>query len=286
MSRKAAITIDSLNEAAETETLAQTMSDEEADRIEQEAEREDAAKLARKRKPKSDGLKKDLKAMGLENFEMLKIHRRDLKGAPYNPRVLDDQAQRKLKAGLARHGMVSPITWNVQTGHIVGGHQRLSQLDSLAGSDDYEITVARIDVAESREKEINILLNNSQAMGDWDMEALANLVKDPAIELAGTGFDHADLFHLFGDSPLIARNEKLDELADKVREARDRYDAIEANNTDMNTVDFYLVVVFRDTAQCKRFTDVLKLPDNRYQSGEQLAGLLGVLEKLGEGADH
>jgi hypothetical protein len=280
MSRKAQVTVDTLNEEAEAERL----SDTELDAINVEEEAKAEAKASRKRKPKSDGLRKDLKAMGLENFEMLKVHRRDLKGAPYNPRILDDNAKRKLKAGLERHGMVSPITWNARTGNIVGGHQRLSQLDSLAGSDDYEITVARIDVDDGREKEINILLNNSQAMGDWDMEALANLVKDPAIVLAGTGFDHSDLFQLFGDSPLIERNEKLDELADKVREARDRYNAIEANNTDMNTVDFYLVVVFRDTAQRTNFTEALKLPDNRYQSGEQFATMLGVFDQLSKGA--
>jgi hypothetical protein len=215
---------------------------------------------------------------------MLKVHRRELKGAPYNPRVLDDNAKRKLKAGLERHGMVSPITWNARTGNIVGGHQRLTQLDDLAGSDDYEITVARIDVDDGREKEINILLNNAHAMGDWDMEALSNLVKDPAIVLAGTGFDHSDLFQLFGDSPLIERNEKLDELADKVREARDRYNAIEDNNTDMNTVDFYMVVVFRDSNQRTRFLKAAKMPDNRYQSGEQLATMLGVFEQLSEAA--
>jgi hypothetical protein len=233
-----------------------------------------------KRKPAVGSVTKDLRAMGLENFEMLKVHRRDLIGAAYNPRILGDNEKRKLKAGIARHGMVSPITWNARTGHIVGGHQRLAQLDDLAGTADYEMTVAKIDVEEPREKEINILLNNASAMGEWDLEALGNLVKDPAIVLAGTGFDHADLFQLFGDSPLLARNEKLDELADKVRDARDRYDAIEANNGNTNAVDFYCVVVFRDGGQLGNFLAALKLPDNRYQSGEQLATLLGVFDKL------
>jgi hypothetical protein len=278
MSRKAQVSVDDLNEAAEAEQL----TDAQLDAI--NVEEDGKADAKRKRKPKSDGLKKDLKVMGLENFEMRKVHRRDLKGAPYNPRILDDNAKRKLRAGLERHGMVSPITWNERTGNIVGGHQRLSQLDSLAGSDDYEITVARIDVDDGREKEINILLNNTHAMGDWDMEALNNLVKDPAIVLAGTGFDHSDLFQLFGDSPLIERNEKLDELADKVREARDRYNAIEDNNTATNAVDFYMVVVFRDTGQRDRFLKAVKMPDNRYQSGEQLATMLGVFEQLSEGA--
>jgi hypothetical protein len=146
------------------------------------------------------------------------------------------------------------------------------------------MTVARIDVDEGREKEINILLNNATAMGDWDLEALGNLVKDPAIVLAGTGFDHADLFQLFGDSPLLARNEKLDELADKVREARDRYNAIEANNSDTNAVDFFCVLVFRDTPQMLNFLKALKLPDNRYQSGEEFATRLGVFDQLSEAA--
>lgn len=223
---------------------------------------------------------KSLAELGLESYQMVTLHRSDLKDAEYNPRVINDVERRKLKAGLKRHGLVAPITFNIRTGKICGGHQRIHQLDSLAGTHDYTLQVAQIDVDENREKEINILLNNQNAAGDWDLEALGALVKDPLLDLTGTGFDHADLFRLFGDTPILARDEDLDELAQKVRDARDKYDKIEKNNKGGDDSEFYCVLVFRDAAQLSKFIAAAKLPDNRYQSGEDIATLCGLLEKI------
>src|SRR3954470_5459218 len=79
----------------------------------------------------------DLSSMGLQTFKMVKMHRSQLKGAPYNPRILTEAARRKLRTGLKKHGMVAPPTWNETTGNVVGGHQRLDGLDALAGTANY-----------------------------------------------------------------------------------------------------------------------------------------------------
>jgi hypothetical protein len=170
--------------------------------------------------------------------------------------------------------------WNERTGNIVGGHQRISQIDSLAQTNNYELTVARIDVDENREKELNLLLNNDNAMGDFNMEMLADLVKTPDLVLDGTGFDHADLFRLFGDTPILARNDNLDALAERVRAAQERYDTVKKDNKQNNSSEFYVVVVFRDGDQCGRFLELAELDDNRFQSGETIAAKLGLLEEL------
>lgn len=231
--------------------------------------------------PETD-LPKDLAAIGLESWVPVKLHRSKLKGAPYNPRVIGEAQRRKLRAGLKRHGLVEPIVWNERTGNIVGGHQRISQIDTLAGTSNYELTVARIDVDENREKELNLLLNNDNAQGDFNMELLAELVKTPDIVLDGTGFDHADLFRLFGDTPILARNDNLDALAEKVRAAQQRYDQVKKDNKKTNSTEFYIVVVFRDAEECSRFLALNELEDHRYQSGETLAAKLGILERMKE----
>jgi hypothetical protein len=82
----------------------------------------------------------------------------------------------------------------------------------------------------------------------------------------------------------LERNEDLDALAAKVREARDRYNEIERKNNEKNREDFYCVVVFRDSAQLTAFLKAVGLPDNRFQSGEQLATICGVFDKLKESA--
>jgi len=205
----------------------------------------------------------------LERFEMVKVHRRELKNAEYNPRVLSDSARAKLKAGILKHGLVAPQTWNARTGNIVGGHQRTDVLDAAYGTDDYELTVARIDVDETREKELNLLLNNSYAQGDTDLSKLEKLFREtPGIEIAATGFDSADLFRLFGASPFENRaDDALSEVARKVREAREKQAAVRGAVKEREGTHYYLVVIFEDEADRLDFTNACQLPDNRYQDG-------------------
>jgi len=243
-------------------------------------------KVAKVKKPTSqkaikatENAGKSLQELGLESFDVVEIHRSEIQKAPYNPRVLNDAERRHLKAGLSRHGMVAPVTWNARTGNLVGGHQRVGQLDALAGTSDYRLRVAKIDVDEGREKELNILLNNPNAMGDWDLGALESMLRDDALDLGGAGFDTADVFKLFGSSPLEERStsEELTALAEKVREARDRYDAIKkSNGGKRDREDFYLVVCFKDTDDLTDFLASAGLPDNRYQSGAELRRLTGL----------
>src|ERR1700676_2040064 len=97
-----------------------------------------------------------------DNYVMVEMKRSDLASAPYNPRIMGDQEKARLKLILGRHGMVQPPTWNKRSaekgwpagsqGVIVGGHQRLSQLDSLHGSTNYTLQVAVIDVEDTAEK--------------------------------------------------------------------------------------------------------------------------------------
>lgn len=233
----------------------------------------------KKAKPPAENAGKTLQDMGLETFDVVEIHRSEIQKAPYNPRVLNDAERRHLKAGLARHGLVAPVTWNARTGNLVGGHQRVGQLDALAGTSDYRLRVAKIDVDEGREKELNILLNNPNAMGDWDLGALEAMLRDDSIELEGAGFDSADVFRLFGSSPLEERAsvEELNALAQKVRDARDRYDAIrQSNGGKRDREDFYLVVCFKDTDDLTDFLAAAGLPDNRYQSGADMRRLTGL----------
>ncbi|RZN30510.1 ParB/RepB/Spo0J family partition protein [Bradyrhizobium sp. Leo121] len=220
----------------------------------------------------------DLKSRGFQSFTMVKVHRSRIKNAPYNPRTLGEAEKRKLKSVLKKHGLVAPLTWNVRTGNMVGGHQRLSQLDSLMGTSDYELDVAQIDVDDTREKEINIALNNPNAQGDWDLEQLNTLLKVPGLDFAGAGFDHADVFRMFGDSVVEARDDPLDELAAKVREARELYGSISERSAGRDNDNFFIVVVFRDEAQLTGFLQRAKLPDNRYQSGEEIMRLCNMVD--------
>lgn len=93
-------------------------------------------------------------------------------------------------------GLLEPVIVNKTTGNLVGGHQRLSILDSLEGGTSYMLDVAMVELSEKEEKEQNIFLNNPNAQGQWDLDKLKDLVKD-GIDIEDTGFDSMSLEALF-----------------------------------------------------------------------------------------
>jgi DNA modification methylase len=93
----------------------------------------------------------------------------ELTPAPYNPRESTEKQESQLKQSLKKFGVVEPIIYNKQTGHIVGGHFRVRELQKLGYT---EIECVIVDLSEEDEKELNIRLNANT--GQWDWDELAN----------------------------------------------------------------------------------------------------------------
>jgi len=221
-------------------------------------------------------LAKTLAEAGLESYDVIELHRSQIKNATYNPRKLSETARKKLKAGLKRQGLVAPITWNETTGNIVGGHQRTSIMDSLMRTTDYSMRVARIRVSESREKELNILLNNGAAQGEWDIGALTEMFKDEALNIEGTGFDLGDVYQLMGETPFEARSEDASKMAEKLDAVKGLYDTIRDRNQKREESEFYTVLVFKTEDRLARFIERAGLANSRYQNGEKVAEAMGI----------
>jgi ParB-like chromosome segregation protein Spo0J len=214
------------------------------------------------------------KQTAFQKFVVEEIHRSQIKNAPYNPRQISDDSRRKLRDQLGKVGLVQPICWNRTTGHIVGGHQRIAALDELERSADYTMSVAVVEVDLKVEKELNVFLNNTNAQGDWDLEKLNTLLKDADIELENTGFDLGDVYQLFGESPEAAENSAIEAMAEELRKAREANEQMVKTSEDANDPDFYCVVVFKNYAARKDFTEALSLDDNRYIDGGKLKDLI------------
>ena len=58
---------------------------------------------------------------------------KDLKPATYNPRIMSDKSRKGLRRSLKEFGDLSGITFNKQTGNLVTGHHRMSELMSIWG---------------------------------------------------------------------------------------------------------------------------------------------------------
>ena len=121
----------------------------------------------------------------------------DLIPADYNPRKdlkPGDPDYEKLKRSMHEFGYVDPIIWNQQTGHVVGGHQRLKILQD-EGIQEAECVVVSLD--DEKEKTLNIALN--KISGDWDKDKLALLMTDlqaSDLDVSLTGFDEDEISDL------------------------------------------------------------------------------------------
>jgi hypothetical protein len=209
-----------------------------------------------------------------EKFELAEVHRSELKNAPYNPRHIKPKNRQKLRGVLKRLGMVSPITWNRRSGNIVGGHQRVDILDALEGTKDYTLTVAAVDLDEKQEREANLALNNQGAAGEFDYEKMLGLFKgEAAVEPEAAGFDMAELYQMFGESPFAESPKHLEKLSRDLRELREAHDKFREAIVSRDDTDFYLVAVFRCYDDRKAFTDLVACEDNRYVDGRALAAL-------------
>ena len=147
--------------------------------------------------------------------ESVELNRSAIHFAGYNPRKIDEEARKTLKRGIKKYGLVGGIVVNKKTGMtLVSGHQRLSVMDELQKypENDYRI---RVDV-------INV--NNPNAMGTWDFDALAQIIPD--IDWKAAGLTDADL-NMIGVDYLLQTEEEssvadaLEDLMAPVTEQRE-----------------------------------------------------------------
>lgn len=147
--------------------------------------------------------------------ESVELNRSAIHLADYNPRKLSDESRKTLKRGIKKFGLVGGIVVNKRTGlTVVSGHQRLSVMDELQKfpDNDYRIRVDVIDVDEKQEKELNILMNNPNAQGTWDFDALARIVPD--IDYKDAGLTDADLNMIGVD--FLLQTEEEGSIADEL----------------------------------------------------------------------
>lgn len=122
-----------------------------------------------------------------------------LQPAPYNPRRPPTaKAREKLRNGLLTFGLVEPLVWNERTGHVVGGHLRLSLLQELGYT---EVPVSVVNLDDEHERALNVLLNNLETQGRYDPEKLKTV-----LESLG------ELYELTGFEPSMMRNLQLEPL--------------------------------------------------------------------------
>lgn len=214
-----------------------------------------------------------------QKFDTEVIHRSEIANAEYNPRIMDKNAKARLKKIIREHGLVSAITWNKRTGNLVGGHQRLEQLDSLEKSKDYELTVCVVDVDETEEAKLNIILNNPAEQGEWDLEKLAQMAEDFDFKFQDVGFTDFDVDYMFdGDDRFseLCNNEDTENVKDKLSEIKEARAKGVQNLAERNNINFYAVVVFESEKDRADFYKSISVPVyEEYITADQIRRIKG-----------
>lgn len=207
-----------------------------------------------------------------DNFDLVTVNRRDIHGAPYNPRTISETAKKNLKKSLTKYGVIDPISVNKTTMNIVSGHQRLALLDADRGKEDYELKVLLTDLTQEEEIKANILMNNPSAQGDYDIDALADIkfmlpdvnyvddlgfdAADLRVMFAGTGFSEAvgdgvATKEEMTEAERIAHIDNLKEAKQKERDMRNP-DNVERDYQEKG-VDNLLTIVFNSNTEKHEF---------------------------------
>lgn len=198
-------------------------------------------------------------AKNLQQFEFSTIKRSEIELATYNPRVIDEDNQKKLVKAIRQNGLIEPLVWNKRTRVLVGGHQRLAAADKIYKK-DYDVPVAVIDVDEKQEKILNVQLNNPSMQGSWDLDSLQSLSLDDGIDFSEMGFNESDIDFMF-DGEVDFNGEEKDVSDEEFEEQEKTEEQVEAEKDglaelkqmkknareqmkDQDTIDFYCKLIF------------------------------------------
>jgi hypothetical protein len=215
------------------------------------------------------------------------ILRSQIKEAPYNPRVIGEGAEKRLRKMIKSMGLLGTLIWNERSGTLVSGHQRLKQLDVLEGypdkKPDYDVRVTAVDLSEKEEKEANVFMNNPSTQGEWDYDRLAGLILDDGITADGMGFTEADLNVMFGGDPRfdalfnLPDTEEVAATKEQIREVRDHRAASTEKMQEEQNAEFFFTVICQNQ---KAKADLLKhlgLPAHEnFVNGAIIARKVGV----------
>jgi hypothetical protein len=211
-------------------------------------------------------MSKEKKQNIYEKYEVVTIHRSKLLNAPYNPRKITDENRKKLKDNVENVGLFGGIVWNIVTGNIVAGHQRVSVLDSLMRTKDYELRVNQIVIDERTEKEQNIFMNNSSAMGDFDFDMIGDMIGDINLELAG--FSGKEITELFGNVDIInADDDDLINASDRYQEGKAHRERMKNAGEKQENSDFYITFIFPSNDDKEKFRKKFNLSSGDFQNG-------------------
>lgn len=160
-----------------------------------------------------------------------------LKRAEYNPRTMPDSEMISLKKSIMAFGFVEPIIVNgfsERFGVVIGGHQRLSAIESLVASgnipngitkdtetNSFLIPVSMVELSTEDEKLLNLALNKIK--GTWDEQKLSSIILElkENIHIPASGFREDEISKIL-DQMIESDDADPEEAVDMTTEPRSK----------------------------------------------------------------
>jgi hypothetical protein len=230
----------------------------------------------------------------------------DLIPSPYNPRKITDKQLSMLKKSMTEFGDLSGIIRNVQTGNLIGGHQRIKNLDPSwpiisQPHTDKTGTIAlgyietpegrwqyrEVDWPEKKEAAANVAAN--QHGGEFDMPKLREIIielDDGSLDTELFGFNSHELELMMTavhqDEPKKEKLTMTDIAEDNPNLAKfiEQREKSRERGKDKNELNFWICLIFQSYDQKTEF--IKHLPEGteikyeKYVDGEALADALNI----------
>ncbi len=137
-----------------------------------------------------------------------------LKEAPYNPNRMTKSVFRKLVENIRKNKVYSPLIYNAQTGHVIGGNHRLRALLELGYK---AVFVVVVNMSLEEEMAFNLFLNKN--VGEFNQPSLPmifNALQSNQELLAATGFEMPEICQI-ADTHTVHPVEEFDLVKESAR---------------------------------------------------------------------
>lgn len=219
----------------------------------------------------------------MSKLDIGKIRLLDIEPADYNPRRINDTEFSKLSKSIKDFGLVDPIIINLKNNKIIGGHQRYQVLLDEYTSNDTELYILKLgDIgwvfptadlkiqSEEHEKALNILLNQTNLMGEWDdvkLEMVLTELNDMDFDLDMTGFEDYELELYLDDNYEPFNMSNYDNIEDeRDNDLPDDYMDVQGDNGNKSYV---IGIGFNDKETANKYLDFLGYPNHMNRDSVQ-----------------
>lgn len=201
-----------------------------------------------------------------ESYEMRVVKRSEINLADYNPRQIDKETRNRLKKGLKKFGLVSPLLVNGANMTLISGHQRISVMDELEKypDNDYELNVSVVFLSKEDEMALNVQMNNTSMMGEFDVAGLTNMI-DLGANVSDFGFSESDIDIMFGDNPdivdFLSDSEEVEKSKEEIQKVRDHRQEMTKEQKEQNSASYYFIVVCASSGEKRELMNKMGVPE-------------------------